>query len=157
MAVNAFTAAPGRRAAVSRIRRIADRVADQAPARPDLVMQVSGPPCAGKSSHIRAHAQAGDLVLDDNQMAARWGGRDRVPGRAWAVWRLHRARIIAGWSGPGRLWFTHGDPTPHSPGVHVLLLDPGRQVCHARADADGRPQVTHQWIDAWYDKHAGSA
>lgn len=135
-------------------RQEAARIATHTPPRPDLIHQISGPPCAGKSTWIQQHTQPGDTVLDDNELAAIHGGRDRIPTTAWAAWRHHRATTITTWTGPGRLWFTQGDPAPHSPGVTVTLLNPGPAECHARADRDQRPPVTHQWIDTWHQKHA---
>ena len=128
-------------------------IATHTPPRPDLIHQVSGPPCAGKSTHITQHAQPQDHILDDNTLATTHGGRDHIPNQAWEAWRLHRAQLINTWHGPGTLWITQGDPTPHSPGIHVTLLDPGPDTCHTRADQDHRPAITHQWIDTWYSKH----
>ena len=56
-------------------------------ARPDLplpncrVRMVCGPPAAGKSTYVRAHARADDIVIDLDTIAkARGIGRDRPPG-----------------------------------------------------------------------------
>jgi hypothetical protein len=35
------------------------------------VILVTGPPCAGKTTHVRQHAQPGDLVLDQDAIGAR--------------------------------------------------------------------------------------
>lgn len=138
------------------LRAIANRIAAQPPAAPHLIHQISGPPCAGKSTWIQQHTNPGDRVLDDNQLANHHGGRNRIPHHAWANWQYQRARLIHTWTGPGRLWYTLGNPTPHSPGITVTLLDPGPDECHNRAHRDHRPPITHQWIDTWYARHGST-
>lgn len=55
------------------------------------VILVTGPPCAGKSSYARDHAQPGDLILDQDQLgpAAMTKAIEQVArmtsGTAWVI------------------------------------------------------------------------
>ena len=121
-------------------------------------LQVSGPPCAGKSTRLRELASDGWQTLDDWTFHKSQGakGRDQVTGPMWGAWHRHLTDTLTG-TGPGeRVAFVRGDPSPWQAGVEVETLNPGRGMCHARADGDGRPQVTHEWIDRWYARYRGS-
>lgn len=124
------------------------------PAHIILITQVSGPPCAGKSTYIQEHAVPGDTALDDMLLAEHYGGRDRIPAAAWRRWRTAVRNAAATWTGPGRLWIIRGDPAPIADGVRVVTLDPGQAECLARATSDRRPPATELWIEAWYRRYA---
>lgn len=55
------------------------------------VILVTGPPCAGKTTHVKLHAQPGDLVLDQDQLGARRMGQAMAAlpamtdGTAWVI------------------------------------------------------------------------
>lgn len=114
------------------------------------VLQISGPPCSGKSTALRALAARGFVVLDDWEFHRGRGALSRamVPDASWRAWYEALDREIA--SGSGDLAFIQGRPEPRAPGVEVVLLDPGREECHRRARADRRPPATHAWVDQWY-------
>lgn len=57
---------------------------------PGRVVLVCGPPCAGKSTYVRAHAQPGDVVLDQDIIGAKAMGRalgtlPPAQGTAWVI------------------------------------------------------------------------
>ena len=120
-----------------------------------MIHQVSGPPCSGKSTWIRAHAQADDVVLDDNDLLGRRYGRSRIPGHAWHAYYRQLDHLVATWTDPGRdLYVIRSNPAPlRKSGLRVILLDPGLDVCLRRAAADRRPPVTRYWVLDWYRKH----
>ena len=124
-----------------------------------MIYQVAGPPCAGKSTWIRAHAIDGrDLVLDDNQLAARYG-RGRIPGHIWRAWYDRLDHLVATWKQLDRdLYVIRSNPAPLRKGnLRVVLLDPGLDECLRRAAADRRPPVTRFWIRDWYAAHRPEA
>lgn len=122
---------------------------------------ITGPPCAGKTTYAREHAQPEtDIVIDLDTIAHALGyphehidpnRRDHPAVRAALRARasilnevsLHR-------SGRGTAWLidTNGSHTHQA--EHVVHLDPGPEVCHQRADTDGRAPGTHHEIDAWH-------
>lgn len=120
---------------------------------PELVMQVSGPPCAGKSTWIAQHAGPGDVVIDDIDLATQYGGRDAIPNETWRQWLRDKDQAVSTWAGPGRLWIIQGDPTPIAAGVNVHIIDVDESTCHRRAQQDGRPRVTHARIARWFQRH----
>lgn len=126
---------------------------------------VTGPPCSGKSTHIRDHARPGDVVIDLDLLAHALGYPDEhidwdgpsYPARAAAM--TGRASLIKhalGGKFAGDVWITDTAVSGVSAvrydraGVDLVNLDPGRDECHRRADADDRPAATHQQIDHWY-------
>lgn len=117
------------------------------------VVQVSGPPCAGKSNYILLRHAYADTVLDDKALADRFGSRDAVPAWAWAEWQRQVLARVQAHRGPHVLWVIRGNPEPMADGVRVVTLNPGREECHRRADRDRRPAATHEWIDRWFDKY----
>ncbi|MCW1013377.1 hypothetical protein, partial [Streptococcus anginosus] len=57
----------------------------------------------------------------------------------------------------GDVWLIHGNPPPatiaafKAVGAEFHILDPGLEVCLARAEEDGRPEGTEERIRGWYD------
>lgn len=134
-----------------------------------MIQLVTGPPCSGKSTHVREHADPRDVVLDLDLLAnalgypaehVDWGEVEPHPARVLAM--IARASVIkaiqAGQaqSAP-HVWvvasFDKGAMALQRRAtgpVEVLVLDPGAALCHARAVNDGRPEATHDQIDRWY-------
>ena len=121
------------------------------------VLQVSGPPCAGKSTRLRELAEQypAAVILDDWAYHRSLGtpSRDRVPPNQWDRWYDYLDTTILRTPPGGLLAYIQGSPVPRFRGIRVDIIDPGIDVCHARADADNRPPITHRWIDQWYHKH----
>lgn len=111
------------------------------------VTLVAGPPCAGKSTHVREHASPGALVLDQD-----------VIGRK-AMLR-HLARIH---STTGEVWVIRCAPGPEararfarSIGADdVVLLCPDESTLSERAAARPNPAGARQAIRAWMLKEHG--
>ena len=130
-----------------------------------MLTLVTGPPCAGKTRHVADHRRPGDLVLDLDAIAHALGypGRqirygDHHPVAAAArVARTAVLQALAAGQITGTAWIIETKPSRTQlaiykrRGARVLTLDPGRDVCHRRADEDERPEGTHEQIDAWYD------
>ena len=122
---------------------------------------ITGPPCAGKTTYARQHAQPGDLIIDLDAIAHALGyphqhidpedrGRPiieaalRARASVLKYVTLHR-------SGRGGIaWLIDTNGSHAHDADHVHGLDPGPDVCHQRADADRRIPSTHHEIDAWY-------
>lgn len=125
---------------------------------------ITGPPCAGKSTYAREHAGAGDVILDLDTIAHALGyphEHIKPDDRGMTVVRAAlRARASAlkeiGMHRSGRAgvaWLIDTNGTHRHEADHVHTIDPGPDVCHMRADADGRAVDTHAEINDWYTRH----
>lgn len=122
---------------------------------------VVGPPCAGKSTWIREQAQAGDVVVDFDQLATALGSTTPHAAPAdvrevtFAARKGAITRVLQGLTSDA--WIIHTSPPPgaleeyEKAGAEVVLIDPGADVCRERAEADGRPDGTADAIEQWYE------
>jgi predicted kinase len=111
------------------------------------VVLVTGPPCAGKTSYVRQHAQPGDLVLD----------RDALRGERQMRDGLHRVAEMR----DGQAWVIRCLPDPAERAalareIHadeVLVLLPPREQLSIRARA--RPYAAGEFaaIDRWLRRY----
>lgn len=114
---------------------------------------VAGPPCGGKSSYVRSHAEPGERVLDFDDIVeeltgARYGERseetvaaarriwmERLPRSDWVVWlaprRSQRARF--------RREF----------GAQLVVVTAPMSVCLERAEAE-RPASWLPVVRRWF-------
>ncbi|MCM2580457.1 AAA family ATPase [Streptomyces meridianus] len=121
---------------------------------------VCGPPCSGKSSYVREHAERGDLVIDWDALAVALGsshGHDHPPAlrpfiaeaRDAVTARLDRAHnLTAAWiiaTAPRQ-----SDRERLAPGADVVLLATPEDECTRRARRDGRPHGTIEAIESWW-------
>ena len=124
-----------------------------------MLTVITGPPCAGKSTHVRQHAKPGDVVVDFDLIAQAVGspvshGHDsQVAEVAAAAWsgaireaiRQHKARH--------RVWIVDSRPCGwradqySQAGARFVHLAAEASELHRRADADGRPAAWHVRID----------
>ena len=125
-----------------------------------MIRIVLGPPCAGKSAYVDAHKADGDVSVDFDRLARALGstvahgstGAPRVV--AFAARQAAINRILRGVESDA--WIIHTNPSADAlqeyvdAGAEIVVVDPGAEECHARAKRDGRPEATHQAIDAWY-------
>ena len=124
------------------------------------VTLVCGPPCAGKTSWVREHAEPGDLVVDWDALAVALGSphshahpaalrpfiaeaRDAVTARLDRAHNLRAAWIIA--TAPRQ-----ADRERLAPGADVVLLATPEDECLRRARRDRRPRDTMDAIEAWW-------
>lgn len=128
---------------------------------------VTGPPCAGKSTHVREHAGPTDVVIDLDTIAHAIGyPSDQID---WSEEKPHPSRVAAmiaraslvkatldGKFDAPVIWVVDAVLSPTAAarylgrGAVIVPLDPGPDECHARATKAGRPEATHAQIDRWY-------
>lgn len=121
---------------------------------------VCGPPCSGKTTWVREHAQPGDLIVDWDAIAQALGSphpwqhpaaltpfiaeaRDAVIARLDRTHDLTAAWLIA--TAP-----RHADRQRLAPHAHVTLLATPEEECLRRARRDARPAGTMDAIEAWW-------
>lgn len=142
-------------------------------ARPDLplpncrVRMVCGPPAAGKSTYVRAHARPDDIVIDLDTIAkARGIGRERPPGVVRELLQERNACLAALASEPRErvAWVILGAPSKSlrewwrinlgaSP-ADVIVLVPTRAElrCRILDDPDRADVRVHHLmlVDQWF-------
>lgn len=132
-----------------------------------MIHIITGPPCAGKTTHAHQHDPGEAIVIDLDALAHALGyptphldWDTTHPAKTAAI--VARASLIKrALAGKWQADVVIIDSAPrdldrYTLGAHITVLDPGRDVCHQRADADGRSDDTHTQIDLWYDTHAPS-
>lgn len=130
------------------------------------VVIVTGPPAAGKSTYVREHATADDLVIDMDRIARALMPFDPVRTHEYPDHIRHVA-ITARKAAIGRatrlrervtVWLIHALPTPddlaeyQAYGWQVVTIDPGRDVVEARIKTM-RPDMMHTIAARWYAEH----
>lgn len=132
------------------------------PQPPARLVVITGPPCAGKSTHAQQHAQPEDLILDLDTLATALG----YPGDH-VIWddnhpavhasRMARAHVLGALLDgriPGKAWIIDARPDDvsliryHRAGAELITIDPGREVCLDRA-ADRSTEAVER-VEAWY-------
>ncbi len=122
---------------------------------------ITGPPCAGKTTWVRQHAQAGDVIIDFDQLAAALGAPQYSYTYGDHIWHVTLAATLAATDAAiqrhhhgATIWIIDGTPGPratqyHQAGATTITLTANPQELHARATADHRPPAWHTRIDAW--------
>lgn len=127
-----------------------------------MLTVVTGPPCSGKSTHVRDHAATGDLVIDLDRIARAlttddvpgWDYPDHVRDVALSARRRATRQARTRWRHIP-LWIidTMPDQTDlleyRAAGAHIVTLDPGLDVCLDRATRERPPHIAHL-VHAWY-------
>lgn len=122
-----------------------------------------GPPCSGKATYVRERADADDLVIDLDDIAAGLRPSYRHCSSARDPDLLNRSiRVRNALLGSlarrtqGKAWFIVAAPTAaerdwwgRQLGGEVVLLDPGREECKRRALARQTPAAA-RGVDAWH-------
>lgn len=107
------------------------------------VVLVCGPPCAGKSTYVQAHARPGDLVLDQDVIGSKAMGRAlaTLPPAQGTAWVIRSA--------PGAAKRAALAKRLHA---EVVLLVPGVEELMARAkqrsDARRAIRSIRSWVEA---------
>lgn len=120
---------------------------------------VYGPPGGGKTTHVKQHAQPGDLVLDlDDLIGELTGvhGHDMPPGpHIGAAVRLRNSRLGQAQQGQ-RAWLIVSAPTKveqdywKARSVSMTLCNPGLSECIRRTK--GRRKDYSDAIRGWFDR-----
>ena len=132
-----------------------------------MIHVITGPPCAGKSTYMREHAQEGDVLVDYDLIAQAFGRKEPhasrigatgphlaafVARRAVIDWALEHASDVES-------WVIHTNPTPEDMEAYegaraeVIALDTDMETCLRRAEADGRPPGTDEAIREWFESN----
>jgi hypothetical protein len=119
---------------------------------------VTGPPCSGKTTYVREHAQPGDIIIDLDAIITALGGDARDPDPA--ILRVAQAaRITAIRSATichrdgASVWVIDTSPPAwlraryRASGGRIIELTETAGVLHQRAAEAGRPARIHQAID----------
>ena len=126
------------------------------------VMFVCGPPCSGKNAYVAKNRKPGDMVVDYDALMAAISGQpehehvEAIKGFVFDARDAITDRIWKRGTPPGvTAWVIHTAPDPAlradyaRRGATVVLLDPGMDVCLARAAAE-RPTEWQRYIREWY-------
>lgn len=124
---------------------------------------VVGPPCGGKSSYVREHADPGTPRFDHDAIASTVAGVDLghdVPSGVAKITTAMRRGMIGYLLDPETptptVWLIWSWPpqklleTFAEMGAEFHLVDPGIDECIARAMRDNRPEGTIDRIKQWY-------
>lgn len=123
---------------------------------------VTGPPAAGKTTHVLAHARPGDIVIDYDLIAQALtipGASTHDHGRLLrgVAYRARTAAIHEALRVADRIdvWLIHAHPDQAAmarytqAGAHVVTIDPGYDVVMARV-REQRPTPVVRAAERWY-------
>ena len=126
---------------------------------------IIGPPCSGKSTYLQEHAKSGDLRVDFDKIARTLGSEESHDADGiikTAAFAARDAIIKVAIDNPDEeSWIIHTQPTDDQmkaykdAGSDIIVLDPGKDECLARAERDKRPQQTIDAINRWYSGKKG--
>lgn len=133
-----------------------------------MLTVVTGPPAAGKSTWVTAHAKPGDIVIDYDRVAraltaegadTHHHGRHlkRVTYRAW--WAAIREALPL--ADRCDVYVIHTAPNTEAlaryrrHGARMVAVDPGRDTVMDRIAAQ-RPTVARQAAERWYTETPAS-
>jgi HK97 family phage prohead protease len=127
-----------------------------------VIRIITGPPCAGKTTHVQEKAAAGDIRVDFDRIASALGADTThgaagdIADAAFAARTAAVDHVLAGTKADA--WIIHTQPSTdqvkayEAAGAEFTHLDPGEAECLKRAEADGRPDTTLDAIRAWYQE-----
>jgi hypothetical protein len=124
---------------------------------------ITGPPGAGKTSHARANAQPGDVIIDYDTIAtALTAGSITThdhPAHIRPIAHAARSAAIKALSTLNRdidVWLIHTKPSPKQvanyqrEGWRIVTINPGLEAVLERARRAGRPEASIKAIHDWY-------
>lgn len=126
------------------------------------VTVVTGPPAAGKTTHVHEHAQDGDVIIDFDLIANTLAGKEpdnhEHAVHIQAVTKAARQAVLdAAIKTSARVWLIHAMPSSKQQaeysarGAEIITIDPGKDVVMSRCKAE-RPKHMLKVAAAWYDK-----
>ena len=130
---------------------------------PSRITIIIGPPAAGKTTYVKQHKAANDVVVDYDTLAAAFGANNTYEppvdirkttliARRAAIEHL-LSRQSEAWA-----WIIHSAPPQdwmdryQSAGAEIKCINPGIDTCLARAKRDNRPRWTPNAIRKWFDE-----
>lgn len=134
-----------------------------------MLIVVTGPPAAGKSSWIKAHATARDIVIDLDLMALAMAGpgADHHNHTEALTKVVHRARYAAIDEACRHLattdvYLIHTQPSPKALArykrleARIVTIDPGRDIVMERVKAMRQPEM-ERVVSRWYNARRGQS
>ncbi|MFD9192981.1 AAA family ATPase [Streptomyces phaeochromogenes] len=134
-----------------------------------MLYVVTGPPAAGKSSWIKAHAKAQDIVIDLDLMALAMAGpgADHHAHSEVLTKVVHRARFAALNEAYQHLdttdvYVIHTQPSAKTIAKYkrlkarIVVVDPGRDIVMARIRAMRQPGM-ERVASRWYNARRGQS
>lgn len=129
---------------------------------------VAGPPCSGKTHHVKQHAQPADLVLDWDDIAIELGSprthlhpKPMLPMIA-AEYDRRLEQLVPTW--PADVWIVRGLPDPAERrawvdrfSAQLVLCSAPLNVLHLRALERENPRLTAWSIDRWHERSNASS
>jgi hypothetical protein len=132
-----------------------------------VLIVVTGPPAAGKSSWIKAHARADDIVIDLDLMALAMAGpgADHHAHGDVLMRVVHRARFAALNEAYQHLdkvdvYVIHTQPSAKARAKYkrlearIVTVDPGRDIVMQRVKAMRQPEM-ERVVTRWYNARRG--
>lgn len=134
-----------------------------------MLIVVVGPPAAGKSSWIKAHAKPTDIVIDLDLMALAMAGpgADHHDHGDVLMRVVHRARFAALNEAYQHLdkvdvYVIHTQPGAKALAKYkrlearIVTVDPGREIVMARVRAMRQPEM-ERVVSRWYNSRRGQS
>ena len=125
-----------------------------------MIRVIVGPPCAGKSTHVRNNAKTGDLIIDYDVIAQAFGSANSHDSSGLirsAALQARSAAIDTALESEADSWVIHTNPKTDlidrysEAGAEFTTIDPTQAECLARAETDERPAFTVDVINNWYE------
>lgn len=129
---------------------------------------ITGPPCAGKSTYVREHAQPNDVRVDFDALAQCLGAAtshasEGMPRECAFKARTAVIKHLLDHADECDAYIIHTDPAEwqldayEKVGAEFVALDTDMETCLARAREDGRPDGEEDAIRAWFAQHEKGA
>lgn len=131
------------------------------------VTVVTGPPAAGKTTHVREHAQDGDVIIDFDLIANALSGKaadnhEHAAHVQTVAKAARQAAIDAAIKTSARVWLIHAMPSAKQQveysarGAEIVTIDPGKDVVMRRIKAE-RPERMAKAAGQWYSNQGKPA